>query len=587
MKIVWMAAVIITMYVSSAQGQVSFCLESMSPAGQKNSGFYQEFGTGWYEPYSTVKSKAEGLTGMYSRFSNESNVGDAGFRFYPSFHQSFDSDKRWDVYVTVPVAASVDAESAVWVISEDGVTRDRSGTVPLVGHGGDDGTGTAGDKWLQVASGISFAPSGGYIEFQENPPQVRRFYADAVRLVESNTTPTHGTPTITPTETATPTVTATPVSPTEEVRALWVPRGHFRNPDDVKKIITNAHSHNFNIVLFQIRGNGTAFYKSDIEPWAWELTGSTPSSLGTDPGWDPLAVACQEAKAVGIELHAYVNIFPGWRSTTPPPTEVAQLWNTHRDWFMQDINGTIMWPEGSWSTWYTFIDPGVPQVKQYLKDVFVEIVKNYPVDGVHYDYVRYPHEVGDFAYNATSTLRFEQQYGGSPQSLPEQWADWKRDQITEIVQGIYPELERLRPRINVSAAVNRNWSNAYNHASQNYRAWLSDGSLDMGVTMTYTANNADFTTHVTDQVANQQGRWVIPGLGIYLTDTATMLRQVDICRELGAKGLAMFSYATLFPEHNPNAMAQALLDGPFRSPARVPVMPWKKSSASAPLIEGY
>ena len=67
---------------------------------------------------------------------------------------------------------------------------------------------------------------------------------------------------------------------TKEVRALWVTRGEYQTADEVKKIVANAASLHFNLILFQVRGNGTVFYKSKIEPWAFELTSKSPKTIG-------------------------------------------------------------------------------------------------------------------------------------------------------------------------------------------------------------------------------------------------------------------------------------------------------------------
>jgi uncharacterized lipoprotein YddW (UPF0748 family) len=381
--------------------------------------------------------------------------------------------------------------------------------------------------------------------------------------------------------TPTPTASPTPGPAEPEVRGLWVTRWDYTQPSHVQSIMANAAAYNFNLILFQVRGNATVFYQSSLEPWAWELTGSDPSTLGTDPGWNPLALACTEAHARGMELHAYMNVFPAWKETVPPPTSADQLWNTHRSWFMQNSSGEVMWPQGWWDYWYTFIDPGVPEVKQYLHDVFLEVARNYDVDGIHYDYIRYPHEVGDWAYNATSVARFVAASGGTPSELPTQWAAWKRDQISEIVDAIYPDVMAINPNINVSAAVQASWSSAYNTASQNYRAWLSAGTLDSIILMLYIQDTVQFRNYVRDHVANSSDRWVVPGLGAHNTDTATLLQLIQISREEGAEGVALFSYSSLFPSHSPNSKANAILDGPFSQPAPLPPMPWKEQSAPA------
>jgi uncharacterized lipoprotein YddW (UPF0748 family) len=154
-----------------------------------------------------------------------------------------------------------------------------------------------------------------------------------------------------------------------EVRAIWVTRWDYKTPADVQQIVSNCAAMRFNVILFQVRGNGTVFYPSGMEPWAWELTSEGPETTGRDPGWDPLKLAIAEAHRHGMELHAYVNVFPAWRSQKFPPRDSGQLWWEHPDWFMCDAAGNRMIPrdadldEGVTRDWYSFLSPGVPEVQ--------------------------------------------------------------------------------------------------------------------------------------------------------------------------------------------------------------------------------
>ena len=363
-----------------------------------------------------------------------------------------------------------------------------------------------------------------------------------------------------------------------EARALWVARMAYTTPEDVRAVIKNAAEHHFNIVVWQVRGNATAFYPSKLEPWAWELTGEDLSTLGQDPGWDPLQLALDEARARGLELHAWVNVFPAWKQTTPPPAGVDQLWNTHRDWFMQNKDGAIMWPQDWWTYWYTFLDPGVPEVKQHLHDVFLEIVENYPVDGLHFDYIRYPAEVGDWAYNATSVARFKEHYKDekdvAPGTRPVQWAEWKRAQITELVDAVSRDARAARPDLLVSAAVLHEWPRAYNDYGQDARRWLARGTLDASLPMLYVYKPADFSFAAREHLAHAYGRWVLPGLNAGRSTEAELLELIALSRQLGAPGVAIFSYRGLFPDHTPGDHARALLKGPFANRVDVPERGW-------------
>ncbi len=70
----------------------------------------------------------------------------------------------------------------------------------------------------------------------------------------------------------------------QPIRAIWVTRWDYKSPADIARVMDNCKSAGFNTVLFQVRGAGTVFYPSRIEPWAEEFG-------GRDPGFDPLGVA--------------------------------------------------------------------------------------------------------------------------------------------------------------------------------------------------------------------------------------------------------------------------------------------------------
>jgi uncharacterized lipoprotein YddW (UPF0748 family) len=119
--------------------------------------------------------------------------------------------------------------------------------------------------------------------------------------------------------------------PPYHVRAAWVTRFEYRTENDVRRIVAAAAQAGLDTVLYQVRGNATAFYRSSFEPWAEELGGE-------DPGFDPLDVACEEAAARGLALHAWVNVMPAWRGSRPPRDE-RQLVRARPEWMWVDQNG--------------------------------------------------------------------------------------------------------------------------------------------------------------------------------------------------------------------------------------------------------
>ncbi|MCK4813082.1 MAG: family 10 glycosylhydrolase, partial [Candidatus Marinimicrobia bacterium] len=124
-----------------------------------------------------------------------------------------------------------------------------------------------------------------------------------------------------------------------------------------------------NAVLWHVRQGGTAYYSSAIEPWG--------SYLGySDPGYDPLEYAVEEAHKRGLELHAWFNTFAASSTITGAPAQV------HPEWVCRDGYDH---PMGS----HRALSPGLKAVRDYTVNLAAEIVNNYDIDGIHFDYVRW------------------------------------------------------------------------------------------------------------------------------------------------------------------------------------------------------
>ena len=336
------------------------------------------------------------------------------------------------------------------------------------------------------------------------------------------------------------------------IRAIWVTRWDYKSPAEIARVMKNCRQAGFNTVLFQVRGNGTAFYRSRIEPWADELG-------GRDPGFDPLAVACKEAHRRGLSLHAWVNVIPGWRGKQPP-TNPRQLYHAHSDWFWRDARGRRQ-PLG----WYNSLNPGYPEVRRYLVAVMREIVSRYPVDGLHLDYIRYPainalrapvcHEwnnsyprgarVPDYPRDPRTLALFKQATGRTPDRAPEAWNQWRTDQITQVVRDIRAAVQAVRPRAMLSAAVGAHPEEAKRKHFQDVRQWMAEGLLDAVYPMNYAEDMPTYAGRLTAWSAMRPGIPVVTGIMFDKRSSATVLAQVRRARRSG-KHFAAFAYNSLF-----------------------------------------
>ena len=324
------------------------------------------------------------------------------------------------------------------------------------------------------------------------------------------------------------------------VRGIWVARFHYRYPDDVRTIIANCAAAGCNTVFWQVRGEGTVAYPSRIEPWSREFG-------YRDPGFDPLALAVAEAHRHGLRIEAWFNVMPGWKGTSPPPMR-GQVFNACPEWFMFDAAGR----QQPLNKDYVILNPCLPEVRRHIASVADEIVARYDVDGIHMDYVRYawdgaPGAKQGYPRDGRTLELYRRETGREPDDDVAAWDHWRANQLTRLVAEIRAAINRRRPGATLTAAVWRNPQLGYRDYLQNSVAWLRSGLVDALMPMAYTDKADQFDADIGAYRRIAGNRRVVPGLGIYLLNSAQQNRdQLSRCLRWGGD-FALFSYESLFP----------------------------------------
>jgi len=325
-------------------------------------------------------------------------------------------------------------------------------------------------------------------------------------------------------------------------RAVWVVRQPYASPEEIAAVMDRCAEAKLNTVLFQVRGNGTVFYRSNLEPWAEEYH-------YTDPGFDPLEVACREAHRRGLALHAWVNVMPAWRGRQPP-SNVRQLYHTHPDWFLYDQHGQRQ----PLSDFYVSLNPTLPEVRAYLVSVFEDLAARYPIDGLHLDYIRFPIETApagsDYPRDAATLRLYRALTGKNPDDDPAGWTRWRREQVTRLVGDIRRMLRRVKPAARLTAACAPDVARARARYFQDGPAWLKRGLVDAVFVMNYTDDLALFRKRQEDWQRLVPGRMVVPGLGVYKHAAArTSIAQLELAGQWG-HGFSLFSYTALLDTYD-------------------------------------
>lgn len=323
----------------------------------------------------------------------------------------------------------------------------------------------------------------------------------------------------------------------------------------------SLHNANFNMILLQVRLRGDVIYRSAIEPASKTFSGK----YGVMPGYDPLTFAIEECHKRGMECHAWFVTFPvGSEKSVKEQGKLSVV--KRRPELCKRHNGE----------WY--LDPGVPQTRTYLRSLVKELVSNYDIDGIHFDYIRYPEQAHRFSDKA------EHRKYGKNKSLSE----WRRDNISLFVSEAYDDIKRLKPWVQVSSSPlgkfsriskrpNAGWT-AYESVYQDVRRWLKEGKHDMVIPMMYYLYD-DFFPFVDNWVENSNGRFIVPGLGAYRLERSEgdwtvnqVTDQMDYSRNFGGSGMSYFRVDNVLNDNK--GFYSELKNNYYKYPAMLPPLSW-------------
>lgn len=385
----------------------------------------------------------------------------------------------------------------------------------------------------------------------------------------------------------------------QEMRGLWVSRfdwTDYNNPADpakIDEIVNNAAFAGFNAIFFQVRGTADAFYDSPIEPWAHRVS-AVGLGVAPNPYWDPLAYMVQRAHAQGIQVHAYINVYPVWNGSQcndpPSPSVTPQhlYWRllNHHGSTNGKPNGLQWYSNGNlYCGTYQRATPASIFFDDHILSVAEDLVTRYDIDGIHLDHIRYGHR-------STSCDPVSIASSGMPCSMNNaSYQAWQRAQVNGTVSKFYDLLfgsNGIADKDNfwLSAAV---WpvyidywgwgaSEGFNDFYQDSKAWIGDGYIDAISPMIYggttwdtgSTGQARWHTLTQDFQNSRNGRYIIPGIGTDYADFYDIEARIQSARQIGTAGHALFSYGALAS----HGYFDDLRNGPYANPAVVPNPPW-------------
>jgi uncharacterized lipoprotein YddW (UPF0748 family) len=275
-----------------------------------------------------------------------------------------------------------------------------------------------------------------------------------------------------------------------------------------------------------------AYYKSDVLP---------VSSQVAQKG-DQIELCLAACRKYKVACHVWkVNYYMG-RAT--PPDFARKVRAAGRT--QMNFDGS---PIADW------LCPSHPDNQKLEIDAMLEVARNYAVDGLHFDYIRYPGAHGCFCVGCRK--RFEKSVGSkvarwpadvrSDATLRDKWLDFRRQQITTVVAAVSQQARKIRPGIKISAAVFSNWPSDRDRIGQDWKFWCDRGYLDFVCPMDYTPKTGAFAQLVAKQVKWAGRAALCPGIGASVwtprADPCKVIAQIRAARDAGATGFTIFNYS--------------------------------------------
>ena len=342
-----------------------------------------------------------------------------------------------------------------------------------------------------------------------------------------------------------------------------------------------------NAVIVQIRPAADALYPSSYEPWSRYLTGK--QGQPPFPYYDPLKFMIEQAHMRNMEFHAWFNPFRALTDSRKNPNPANHVTKTHRDWLVNYDGKTLL-------------NPGIPEAREYVIRVIMDVVKRYDIDAVHLDDYFYPYRVPGVEFGDAKAYS---KYGHSFSDK----GDWRRNNVNLFVSALSLNIRQTKPHVKFGISPFGVWRNQskdpegsptrggqtnYDDLYADVILWMRRGWIDYCLPQLYWEHGhklVAFEVLMPWWDAHSYDRHVYYGLGAYRmtgspkgawTGTYELMQQLkDIRKKTAHPGYAFYSASSFDKIKAPIADSVHLFNKHIAFP---PLMKWIDSIAPAPPI---
>lgn len=330
----------------------------------------------------------------------------------------------------------------------------------------------------------------------------------------------------------------------QELRATWVPRDALTSKETLAQVMDSLAANNFNVVYVNAWSRGYPLWQSNV---FYNETG-----LKIDPVYgtrDIMAEAIAEGHRVGLHVEAWFEygFVGGWTGNIAAGKK-GPIFDKHPDWVSRKSDGT----EKDGSSFYWMVHTR-KDVQDFLIALAAELCRNYDLDGIELDRIRY--SSAEYGYDAYTDSLYKKENSGNapPKSYNDAgWIKWRADKLNDFAARIYDSLKAINPHVNLSNAPSLYGTTytSYNQYCQDWVWWVNNNKIDNVQVQSYLGTPSSFGTvvdYMTTLINNKNKAYpcfaVIPGSTPI--EPSVAVQYVELTRNKGYKGNSIWYYKDL------------------------------------------
>jgi uncharacterized lipoprotein YddW (UPF0748 family) len=324
---------------------------------------------------------------------------------------------------------------------------------------------------------------------------------------------------------------------------VWITLNPDRPLEEWKLLFATMRESGIRAILPEIYDGRQAYFSSQHLPVKIDLLGRI------------LPIA----RANGLEVHAWM-----WSM----PCLIPEVMAKHPDWYNVNAKGESAVDKPAYVDYYRFLDPGRPEVREWVQTTVKELAAIPELTGIHLDYIRHPDAIlpkglwskynivqdkvyppYDYGYSPYERDQFKQKFHVDPielgtgqlkdPELEKAWFQFRLDMVADLVNDYLVPAAHAKGKT-ITAAVFPGPTLARTMVRQDWARFDLDAFLPMLYHAFYEEGPEWVRAQTREAVATVKAP-IYSGLFIHNMKTEVMTRTLQMAGEGGASGVSLFS----------------------------------------------